>query len=100
MKSKSKCFFIFRPFAKRLDLIYKRVRQYLKEIKTMTTELQALKTQVEATVALQQQTIAVLNTLLARLANQDAPQDILDLKASLEASTQALQAALASVPNS
>ncbi len=64
----------------------------------MTNELQTLKTQVEATVALQQQTIAVLNNLIARLALQDNPQDILDLKAQLEASAQALQAALGTVP--
>lgn len=93
---KTDYFFLFRPITQRLDQIFRQLRRNKVSITIMTNELLALKTQVEQTVALQAQVVTKLNELVQRLSPVDSPQDMLDIKAQLQASTEALAVALGS----
>ena len=87
------CFFI-RPIGRRLDQIFDLLHGILQGNRDMSQELEAVQLQVAAIQTAVTAAVALLTDLSARVASSTSPQDLVNISTQLQASAEALSAAV------
>lgn len=90
--------FCFPFLGKKFDFIVKLLLRILKRTKKMTQEFQDLKNKVDQNIAAQQALTTAVQTLVERLNQADLPQDLIDLANKVQASTDALNTTISTLP--